>query len=337
LDIPPWSNPIEKVLAPYWSDLIEVTDSDDRRKFVQWNHLSEKSGLDEERLLALIEEGLDLLEQEPDILESEYRQIVSGQLSPIDQQIEFEVSTIPVPAKIDDHIQKLVAANRLREVRVLKAFTRLHQPGEDGHEAPIFSESPSWLPAVEIRGEGIFVELSTDRLLAWEQDAGVVERTTELLTRTTAENRPSESEPASRMILLHTLGHLLMSELALECGYSQASIRERIYSSAEMAGVLVYTGSPDSEGTLGGLVRQAQGNRFAEVLLGALNRASWCSGDPLCMDGTATLSDSLNMAACHACALSPETSCTEFNRYLDRALVVGLPGKSGVGFFEALI
>jgi hypothetical protein len=127
-----------------------------------------------------------------------------------------------------------------------------------------------------------------------------------------------------------------MSELSLECGYSLASLRERIYGGDQSAGILLYTATPDSEGTLGGLVRQASGDRFARVALGALRRARWCSNDPLCVDGRLSLSDIHNLAACYACCLVPETSCEAFNRGLDRGLVVGEPGVREIGYFERL-
>lgn len=60
-----------------------------------------------------------------------------------------------------------------------------------------------------------------------------------------------------KYILLHTIAHLLIRQLSFECGYTAASLRERIYCNTvnneyEMSGILVYTASGDSEGTLGG-------------------------------------------------------------------------------------
>lgn len=121
--------------------------------------------------------------------------------------------------------------------------------------------------------------------------------------------------------------------------YSSASLRERIYVSEgawDMAGVLLYTASPDSDGTLGGLARQGQAANLARAVEGALASLTWCSSDPLCIDGRASLSHQLNGAACHACMLASETSCEEFNYMLDRATLVGTPADREVGFFADL-
>ncbi len=104
-----------------------------------------------------------------------------------------------------------------------------------------------------------------------------------------------------------------------------------------MAGVLIYTAAGDAEGTLGGLVREAQADRFPQTILKALQSADWCSSDPLCRESEGQGIGGLNLAACHACALVPETSCTMANRLLDRVLLVGRPGEPEIGFFGPLV
>ena len=64
---------------------------------------------------------------------------------------------------------------------------------------------------------------------------------------------------------------------------------------------------------------------FESVLRQALLDALNCSSDPLCIESKGQGVDALNLAACHACALLPETSCEEGNRLLDRLLLVGMP------------
>jgi hypothetical protein len=143
-----------------------------------------------------------------------------------------------------------------------------------------------------------------------------------------------------RFILLHTFAHLLINRLTFECGYSSAALRERLYISenpvAPMAGVLIYTANGDSEGTMGGLVRMGKPNNFEPVVRSSLEAASWCSADPVCMEvgirgGQGP--DSCNLAACHSCTLVPETACEEFNRFLDRGVVVGDIYNRSIGFF----
>ena len=147
--------------------------------------------------------------------------------------------------------------------------------------------------------------------------------------------------------MLHTLAHLLIKRLAFECGYGASSLRERLYVNCNpakpeenMAGLLIYTASGDSEGSLGGLVRMGDPLRFQKILVQALEDARWCSSDPVCTEigqngGQGT--DGLNIAACHCCALIAETSCEKFNRFLDRGLVVGTTDVPDLGFFSGAI
>ena len=147
---------------------------------------------------------------------------------------------------------------------------------------------------------------------------------------------------SARYVLLHTLSHLLIRQLSLECGYSGASIKERIYSTypesdVKMAGILLYTSSSDSDGSLGGLVRKGLPESFEMIFRNMLQEASWCSSDPICIESHAQGYDSLNYAACHACSLLPETSCEMRNCLLDRAAVVGTIKDRERGFFGALL
>lgn len=137
--------------------------------------------------------------------------------------------------------------------------------------------------------------------------------------------------------MLHTLAHLLIRELALECGYNAASIRERIYADTgtgdPQAGILVYTAAADSDGTLGGLVELGKPENLGRLLEQALSRAKVCSSDPLCSEHDPEKDRTLHGAACHACAFVSETSCEKGNRYLDRALVVPTLEDTEAAFF----
>ena len=150
---------------------------------------------------------------------------------------------------------------------------------------------------------------------------------------------PAAGYPGLRMVLVHTIAHALMRRLALECGYSQASIRERLYAlPAEdpygpMAGILLYTAAPDSEGTLGGLVALGEPEELARHLRGALRDAGLCASDPLCAEHAPDREGiTLHGAACHACLFAPETSCERGNRYLDRAVLTELITALDIGF-----
>lgn len=185
----------------------------------------------------------------------------------------------------------------------------------------------------------MFIKIREDALEEWE-DAFENEYQP-MRTRLEHSNVGCENFSA-RYVLLHTLSHLLIRQLSLECGYSGASIKERIYSTypesdVKMAGILLYTSSSDSDGSLGGLVRKGLPESFEMIFRNMLQEASWCSSDPICIESHAQGYDSLNYAACHACSLLPETSCEMRNCLLDRAAVVGTIKDRERGFFGALL
>ncbi|GAA3477763.1 DUF1998 domain-containing protein [Streptomyces yanii] len=236
---------------------------------------------------------------------------------------------------------RIVLADRLREVRTLSGFSRV---SPDATAVPAdTARRVKWLPAVEVFGEGIFLTLDRAQLTAWETDRDVRQRVSGMRTdldRSFQRDRLEAltgPELAPRFVLLHTLAHLLIRQLSFESGYTTASLRERIYARPEQDqyGILVYTAAGDAEGTLGGLVRQGEPPRLAETLLRMTEAAAWCSADPLCAEHTGQGFGNLNRAACHACALLPETSCETANTLLDRALVVG--GEHVPGYLESIV
>jgi hypothetical protein len=104
-----------------------------------------------------------------------------------------------------------------------------------------------------------------------------------------------------------------------------------------MTGLMIYTGTTDSDGSLGGLERQGKHGRINELVPAAISDMRWCSNDPLCIEDISTFSDAQNLAACHSCMMAPETSCEEFNVLLDRALLVGKPANPALGYFTAML
>jgi len=263
---------------------------------------------------------------------------------------EFFLESGEVPKQFEGLIAKVILARKLLEVRTLVGFTRLDPTGaatDDGFEtgiAPIYSKRPDWLPAVEVRGEGIFIELDHGAVSAWESKAAVktrAETMSEKFAEWEAERGVEEPSafPGARFVLLHSLAHVLIRQLSLDCGYSASSVRERIYSSVDptrpMAGVLLYTASPDSEGSLGGLVELGSPTRLPELLSGALQSAMRCSSDPLCAHHQPEVHATINGAACHACVLVSETSCESFNRFLERNFLVPTMAADSMSFFPA--
>lgn len=246
-------------------------------------------------------------------------------------------------------IDRVRSVDVLRETRALRGFTRVRDGSlklSDGKALMRREPLPptqDWLPAYVVKGEGIYIELDSAHLRAWESRAEVQARAGKIAAhygQAAAQRGLTNRSIVPRFVLLHTLAHLLINELIFTCGYSSASLRERLYVSDSpnraMAGVLIYTAAGDSEGTMGGLVRMARPDTLRAVFASALGAAKWCSTDPVCMDaGEAGQGpDSCNLAACHGCALLPETSCEEFNRFLDRGLVVGTFENESLGYFS---
>jgi hypothetical protein len=248
-----------------------------------------------------------------------------------------------------EHFDRIVLVDRLRETRALVGFERIvpETPAQIEERKKLLrraiaSRDDDWLPAALVYGEGIFLALNEDRLSAWEARSSVARRAALLQHRfdeAATRRNLRERQLAGRLPLLHTLAHLLINQLTFECGYSSASLRERLYASPPprtMAGVLIYTAAGDAEGTMGGLVRMGRPEHLTRIVAHAVEGATWCSADPVCMEvGSASGQgpDSCNLAACHNCALVPETACEQFNRFLDRGLVVGSIEDPDLGFF----
>lgn len=235
------------------------------------------------------------------------------------------------PTAYSDAFEQVTLIDRLREVRALIGFKRM-RPDNTAIEVPIdLGQGLDWLPGIETFGEGIFLKMSESYVGNWERRISplVAQRTRDLHAACVRWGRDPASIYASpRFIALHTLAHGLVRRVAFDSGYSSTSIRERIYSDHEpspAAGILLYTSDGDSEGSLGGLVRQGSPERLLGTIMRALADLSWCSADPVCSEMETQGVDGMNAAACHACALVSETSCTFNNSMLDRRLVVGSP------------
>lgn len=267
---------------------------------------------------------------------------------------DFQLTPVVAPHGYEQYFEKVVRAERLREVRALTGFTRIESPGDysdpseipDAMRAPLGRSKPVWVPVSEVRGEGIFLQFSEEAIQDWTRR--VTQQDEEMFRAHSAWRRarripdPESGYPGIRYALIHSFSHALMRQLSMEAGYSSASIRERIYAhdggddAPAMAGLLLYTAAPDSEGTLGGLVSLGEPDRLGRLIELALEEIRLCASDPLCgehrpaHDGTS----SLHGAACHACMFSPETSCERGNKYLDRGLLVQTIGGGNVPFFE---
>ncbi len=254
-----------------------------------------------------------------------------------------------VPNGFEHRIASVLLLERLREVNALLGFTRVEAPEDSGdpEERPPMAKlcrgAPTWVPSGQVHGEGIFIRFDEKALRQWEQRDSVQAREMKLVCghrswRVSRKLDPNEDYPGARYTMLHTVAHLLVRELALECGYNAASIRERIYADTggeqPQAGILIYTAAADSDGTLGGLVELGKPGSLGRLLTQALARARICSSDPLCSEHEPDKDRSLHAASCHACSFVSETSCERGNRYLDRALIVPVLEVTDAAFFS---
>lgn len=246
-------------------------------------------------------------------------------------------------------VKDISLIHKIREVRALTGFTRLNPSAanEIGEEIPGFisvkEPKTRWYPGYEVRGEGIFIEFNNADINHWlEKNLNTINK--RIKTINDHYQASYQGEYTSRIItpkfvLLHTIAHLLVRQLSFECGYTAASLRERLYCSepedgVEMSAILIYTASGDSEGTLGGLVRQGYWDCLPRTFKKAIEFGELCSNDPVCISSKGQGRDALNLASCHSCGLLPETSCEEFNVFLDRALVVGTFEDKEIGFYK---
>jgi len=291
----------------------------------------------------------------PDLKTPEWKVFIEHD-SNLNDGDNFKLRAVPPPQTSGSFIKQVVLAERLREVTALVGFTRIDSGGEqDDPEmdiptstAPLARNAPTWVPASEVRGEGIFIQFDEDRIRGWlnkkevkERDALFFEAHKKWCASRGIEE-PEKSYPGMRYILLHSFSHALMRQLSLECGYASASIRERIYSSSStagdqpsMAGILIYTSAPDSEGTLGGLVNLGETDTLGLHIAHALESAQLCASDPLCAEhAPSRQGNTIHAAACHACLFSPETSCERGNRYLDRSTLAKTVEIDQLSFFD---
>lgn len=245
------------------------------------------------------------------------------------------------------HIKSVSLIDKVRVVNALIGFSRINPViGKDDAGFVHIKESKTrWYPAYEVRGEGIFIEFEHDEIDEWIlNNLSVTERVKRIndnyATSFIGKHHPRDITP--KFVMLHTLSHLLIKQLSFECGYSIANLSERIYCAEEsdgkrMTGIFIYTACGDSEGTLGGLVRQGRPDAFPRIFKKAIDGAKICSNDPVCILSRGQGRESLNLAACYACALIPETSCEESNGFLDRGLIVGTYEDKNTGFYKELI
>lgn len=280
----------------------------------------------------------------------EYEAITGETVIEAEDYGEFYREGVDISAYNLPFLKSISLIHKVREVQALVGFTRLKPvdstdaPGSQAVIVPVKEPDTKWYPAYDVRGEGIFIEFDSSSINNWRSENQFLAERVALLNDNYRKSFIGENHPreiTGKFLLLHTISHLLIKQLSFECGYGIASLKERIYCSEatdgkEMAGILIYTACGDSEGTLGGLVRQGRSDTFPSIFNKAIENARTCSNDPVCSLSQGQGRDSLNLAACYSCTLIPETSCEEFNCFLDRGVVVGTFDNPNLGFFQGV-
>lgn len=346
LAIPPWSEGAYLILSKYWQGLSNIPESA-LLSFIEGQNLAAGTPYSPEQLTQVFIQRKQSVSSVSSLLDEEYAALCEGHAE-TERSQDFVCEEAPGRDEVSDIFEKVMIVPKLKEVRALTAFTRMRPPAADNdvNVAKLSYNPPEWLPAIEVRGEGMFFKLSNDEIEKWEATPAVGQRADKIdqnyRDKMTQLKLIPQRKVTPRFLLIHTFAHALIQQWALDCGYPAGSLRERLYVSEpsdeiRMTGLLIYTATSDAAGSLGGLVALADAKRLRESVINAVLRVAWCSADPLCVEADASGTDALNLAACHACVLLPETSCEQQNYFLDRAMLIGTPKNPEIGFLKDLL
>lgn len=343
---------LDAIVKQHWDRMEKVTSVEKAESLIEFGGIKELEETTTEELYAVLERvrAGEPVKRLAELREEEYRLLAS--LDPAVESKRLAAEKVSeFGSTLQTYFDSIVLVTRLTEFNALVGFTRVESAGElsdfdsvdPDRLAPLMPGTPTWVPGAENKGEGVFLRLSEERIREWEGSTAVGRRMEALRVAFDAfkSERPwmKTEFPPARYIALHTLSHVLLRELSITCGYSSTSLKERIYcrpprdSADPMAGILIYTASPDSEGTLGGLVALGRPKAFEPILRSGLERTRVCSSDPICSHREIEKEAKLHGAACHSCGFLAETSCEWANQYLDRAFLVDTLGASGLAFF----
>ncbi len=279
----------------------------------------------------------------------EYQAFV-GERPPVQDRAFFDIKKKDINDYKDwmrDFFSSIVLVEQLKETRVYTGFSRITPLlSGDPCEAPISEKNLNWLPAIEVRGEGIFFQFNITEVKKFVLERikigsaqGLNEKVQTRISNGAA-NLVRRNSVTEEFLLVHSFSHALIRQLAFECGYDTSSLKERIFvgknEELEMCAVLIYTANGDSEGSLGGLVERARPGLLEQTIYDAVVGSAFCSNDPVCTESGITGQNKDNVVACHACNMLPETSCEHGNYLLDRSALLGQPQHPGKGYFDKL-
>lgn len=345
ISIPPWINPLYNLIDEHLR-LIENYMEDWGEAGVQKVYEKHFSEYPREEFDAALKRRLDNITEFTEIKQMEY-DAITHHADPVyaSNKKHFKAEEDELPEYLKKYFKRIIRVTRLREVRVLLGFTRVDAPDPDADEQANIvylnkGKSEKWLPAAEIHGEGIFIEFDQKTIDEWLKDSQVKALSDKYADcyREFCESRDWKITVLrdAKYVLMHTFAHLLIKQMSMSSGYSSSAIRERIYFGEKMSGILLYTGSADKEGSLGGLVELGNINRLNTLMRDAFQEALLCTNDPECLNNTPAGNNS-NGAACHSCCMISETACENGNRMLDRGLVVPIAGRESQAYFKELV
>ena len=333
--IPPWSRKVVNCIQKNYSILKNV--EEDKLVFTIRQVIHDRTITDDEIMRSWKAVKISMEQKrkrsELSVYEDEYS-ILSKDEN--ENEDNFSSYTATIPKKYKSYFEQIAVVDRLTVTQAFIGFTRITR--NEANSVDISQYPKPWLPAVELTGEGIFIRFNKDKITQWRNTHSSRYKR---MKKAMVDSKFINESFSETYVMLHTFAHLFIREISNVCGYSAASIREKIYSAindkneVKMCGVLIYVSSSDSDSSLGGLISVADNEDvFERIMDSILERASWCSGDPLCISSTKQGYKNLNYAACHDCTLLPETSCESFNCFLDRASIIGLPDNPELGFFN---
>ena len=345
ISIPPWINPLYNLIDEHLRDieLAEKLMGDDGVSRIYEMYFSRYS---REEFNTALDRRMKNIKEYTEIKQMEYNAITHFN-DPLyeSNKKHFKAEEEPLPEYMKRYFSRVIRITRLREVRVLLGFTRVDAPDPDADEQPNIvklskGKTDRWLPAAEVNGEGIFIEFNKETLDEW-LGSNKIKAISQKYAQSYQEFCNSKGWTVTVLrdaiyVLMHTFAHLMIKQMSMSSGYSSSAIRERIYFGNNMSGILLYTGSSDKEGSLGGLVELGTIDQITSLMRGAFQEALVCTNDPECMNNLPAGKNS-NGAACHSCCMISETACENGNRMLDRGLVVPIPGREECSYFRKLV
>lgn len=348
ISIPPWINPLYNLIDEHLRDIELLRDVIGEKEGVNKAYEKFFTAYAREEFDEAYERRMKNIKEFKEIKRMEYEAITHHD-DPTYQSNKkhFKAEEDPLPEYFRRYFKRIIRITRLREVRVLLGFTRVDapDPDADADEQPNVvyltkGKDERWLPAVEVNGEGIFIEFNKQTLEKWLRNTEVKHISEKYAAsyRAYCESKAwtIKVDRNAVYVLMHTFSHLLIKQMAMSSGYSSSAIRERIYFDGKMAGILLYTGSSDKEGSLGGLVELGTADQMTNLMRDAFQEALVCTNDPECMN-TLPAGKNSNGAACHSCCMVSETACENGNRMLDRGLVVPLAEREETSYFRELV